>query len=123
MNEQGHVILYDALMALILIFIILICTIYVLNQDSDVIMDNNVNDKLDLLASTHIHGEKLLVLFSYDDSTAKQIVSEIFSNECYSLKDLTTNMSISSNSSKNYKSAVSSRKIVGGHEYELILFI
>jgi hypothetical protein len=121
MNNNGQFLLYDAFLAFILILLVLIAMLYVFNQEEDNFPNyTKASDTLDFLSSITVNDMNLLVALSNNNLEAKRIVEDTLNGENYLLKDLTENKTLSGNRSQS--DAICSRKIVDGHEYELLLY-
>ncbi len=124
MNNKGQFLLYDALLAFLIVFVVLTTVILVLNQQEDTAYESNIaSDKLSLLSSIRIHDTNLLIASTNNDSTARDIVCNILSDESFVLSDLTSDKVLINKKIGNYKNVVSYKKIVGGHEFELKIFL
>lgn len=120
MNENGQFLLYDALLSLLLIFIVIIAMFYVLNQEEDFMPNNNeVTDRLNILSSYSVNGKNILLKVEENDSISKKTVTDILSDKEYILDDLTTNQTILSNYSTNHKNRISAKKVIEEHEFRL----
>lgn len=124
MNSYGQFLLYDALLAFLILFIVLAGVVFVLGQEDDTSVDSNpALDRLNLLASIDIHDMDLLVACSDGDLTARDVVYDVLSGDYFVLRDLTLNKVLVTKKSGDYDDAFSARKLVGGHEYELTLYV
>jgi hypothetical protein len=91
------------------------------NQEEDNFPNyTKASDTLDFLSSITVNDMNLLVALSNNNLEAKRIVEDTLNGENYLLKDLTENKTLSGNRSQS--DAICSRKIVDGHEYELLLY-
>lgn len=133
MNEKGQFLLYDMILALIIIFIILVsCTYIIEGQNSVFESENNYknpNEMLNILDSTLYEDKSILYSLSEATDTNNSILknkslsvaSKIISSNGeyeYTLKDVTTQTTLLGNSTDK-KIIYSSRKIVNNHIYEL----
>ena len=124
MNSNGQFLLYDALLAFLILFVVLGCVVFVVGQEDDTSLDSNpALDRLALLSSVSLHDVNLLVACSNGDSTARDVVCDVLMEDSFVLKDLTLNRVLVNRSSGNHADAFSARKVVGGHEYELTLYV
>ncbi len=123
MNENGQLLLYDALISILIIFIVIISMFYVLNQEDEYSHNNNeAMDILNLLSSYSFNDKNILIKIEENDSTSKEIAEDILSNKNYVLYDLTINQTILTNHSGNYKNRISAKKVIGEHEFRLTLY-
>lgn len=133
MNEKGQFLLYDMILALIIIFIILVSCTYIIEGQNSVFEseDNykNPNEMLNILDSTLYEDKSILYSISEATDTNNSILknnslivaSKIISSNGgyeYTLKDVTTQTTLLGNSTDK-KIIYSSRKIVNNHIYEL----
>ena len=123
MNSGGQFLLYDAILAFLILFVVLLGVVFVLEGEDDSSMESNpALDRLLLLSSIDFHGENLLSALG-DDSAARDVVRDVLSGESFVLRDLTSGIVLVNGKSGGYVNAFSARKIVGGHEYELTLYV
>lgn len=123
MNSGGQFLLYDAILAFLILFVVLLGVVFVLEGEDDSSMESNpALDRLLLLSSIDFHGENLLSALG-DDSAARDVVRDVLSEESFVLRDLTSGNVLVNGKSEGYVNAFSARKIVGGHEYELTLYV
>ena len=123
MNSGGQFLLYDAILAFLILFVVLLGVVFVLEGEDDSSMESNpALDRLLLLSSIDFHGENLLSALG-DDSAARDVVRDVLSGESFVLRDLTSGNVLVNGKSEGYVNAFSARKIVGGHEYELTLYV
>lgn len=123
MNSSGQFLLYDAILAFLILFVVLLGVVFVLEGEDDSSMESNpALERLLLLSSIDFHGENLLSALG-DDSTARDVVRDVLSEESFVLRDLTSGNILLNEKSGGYVNAFSARKIVGGHEYELTLYV
>lgn len=124
MNSNGQFLLYDALLAFLILFIVLVGVAFVLNQEDDTSLDSNVAlDRLSLLSSISLHDMNLLLALSENDLAAYDVVCDVLSDDSFVLKDLTLNKVLVNKKRGDYVDAFCARKVVGGHEYELTLYV
>ena len=123
MNSGGQFLLYDAILAFLILFVVLLGVVFVLEGEDDSSVESNpALDRLLLLSSIDFHGENLLSALG-DDSAARDVVRDVLSEESFVLRDLTSGNVLVNGKSEGYVNAFSARKIVGGHEYELTLYV
>ena len=123
MNSGGQFLLYDAILAFLILFVVLLGVVFVLEGEDDSSMESNpALERLLLLSSIDFHGENLLSALG-DDSAARDVVRDVLSEESFVLRDLTSGNVLVNGKSGGYVNASSARKIVGGHEYELTLYV
>ena len=123
MNSGGQFLLYDAILAFLILFVVLLGVVFVLEGEDDSSVESNpALDRLLLLSSIDFHGENLLSALG-DDSAARDVVRDVLSGESFVLRDLTSGNVLVNGKSEGYVNAFSARKIVGGHEYELTLYV
>lgn len=123
MNENGQFLLYDALLSLILIFMVIIAMHYILNQEDEFIPDSNeALDRLNLLSSYSYNDENILLKLEENDSSSYEIVKEVLSDKDYILYDNTINKTVLSKYSNDYKNSVSAKKVIGEHEFILTFY-
>lgn len=123
MNEKGQFLLYDALLSLLLVFLVIIAMFYILNQEEDFQLDNNeVSDRLNLISSYSLNDKNVLLKIEENDSTSKEMVEEILSDKDYVLYDLTLNQTVLSKHSNNYNNSISAKKVIGEHEFRLTFY-
>ena len=80
MNENGQLLLYDALISILIIFIVIIAMFYVLNQEDEYSHNNNeAMDILNLLSSYSFNDKNILIKIEENDSTSKEIAEDILS--------------------------------------------
>lgn len=122
MENNGQFLLYDAILALIILFVFMAGILIVLSTTDNTMPDSNeALDKLTLLCEVQIHSDSLLTALRVDDDKARTIVLETLGDDSFTLKDLTEKrVLLEKNQGGTLKS--SARKIVGGHEFELILY-
>lgn len=133
MNEKGQFLLYDMILALIIIFIILVSCAYIMEGQYSVFEteDNykNPNEMLNILDSTLCGDKSILYALSEAEDTDNQVLKnkslsmalEILSSGDgyeYTLKDVTTQTILLGDASDK-KRVYTSRKIVNNHIYEL----
>lgn len=124
MNSNGQFLLYDALLAFLILFVVLACVVFVVGEEDDTSLDSNpALDRLALLASVRLHDMNLLVACSKGDSTACEFVCDVLMEDSFVLKDLTLNKILVNKRGGDYVDAFSARKVVEGHEYELTLYV
>ena len=122
MENNGQFLLYDALLTLVIVLIFLAGILMVLSTMDNTLEDSNeALDRLSLLAGMEIHSNNLLLELSWDDEEARALVLEVLSDDSFTLKDLTNNRLLLEKNPHGTRN-VSARKIVGGHEFELILY-
>lgn len=123
MNENGQFLLYDALLSLLLIFIVITAMFYILNQEDEHIPEHNeALTRLNLLSSYSYDGKNILLKIEENESYSKEIVEDILSDKDYILYDNTINQSILSKHSNAYSNCVSAKKVIGEHEFRLTLY-
>lgn len=123
MNENGQILLFDAIMALIILFIVLASIVYVTGQEDDYVSDyDSAQEALDLLASTRIGNESLLLALSDGDVTAKNVTRTVLSDYKYHLKDNTIGKTLAYEYADSYHRVISSVRVVDNHEYQLNLY-
>ncbi len=123
MNENGQILLFDAIMALIILFVVLAAIVYVTGQEDDYVSDyDSAQEALDLLASTRIGNESLLLALSDGDATAKNVTRTVLSDYRYHLKDNTIGKTLAYEYADSYHRVISSVRVVDNHEYQLYLY-
>ena len=123
MNENGQILLFDAIMALIILFIVWVAIVYVTGQEDDYVSDyDSAQEALDLLASTRIGNESLLQALSDGDLTAKNVTRKVLSEYNYCLEDKTTGETLVNQTADSYYRVISSVRVVDNHEYRLYLY-
>lgn len=122
MNNKGQLLLCDIILAIFIIFIIVICMTYIIEEEDTPKSYSEAQDTINLLASTRVHDTNLLEALSEDDDTAKEVALSILSEKKYTLKDLTLNKTLSQIKSSSYHDVSTARKIVGSKEYELSIY-
>lgn len=123
MNENGQILLFDAIMALIILFIVLAAIVYVTSQEDDYVSDyDSAQEALDLLASTRIGNESLLSALSDGDDTAQNVTRTVLSDYKYHLKDNTIGKTLAYEYADSYHRVISSVRVVDNHEYQLNLY-
>ena len=121
MNSNGQLLLYDALLAFLLIFVFLAAVIFVLGGMDDVFIDSNeALDDLELLSSVNVHGSDVLSALADGDVEAGRVVLDVLSGRSFVLRDVSSGRVLLEGGSGG-ATVVSARKIVGGREFELIL--
>ena len=74
MNSGGQFLLYDAILAFLILFVVLLGVVFVLEGEDDSSMESNpALERLLLLSSIDFHGENLLSALG-DDSAARDVV-------------------------------------------------
>ena len=122
MNSNGQLLLYDALLAFLLIFVFLAAVIFVIGGMDDVFIDSNeALDDLELLSSVNVHGSDVLSALAAGDVEAGRVVLDVLSGRSFVLRDVSSGRVLLEGGSGG-ATVVSARKIVGGREFELILF-
>lgn len=122
MNSNGQLLLYDALLAFLLIFVFLAAVIFVIGGMDDVFIDSNeALDDLELLSSVNVHGNDVLSALAAGDVEAGRVVLDVLSGRSFVLRDVSSGRVLLEGGSGG-ATVVSARKIVGGREFELILF-
>lgn len=122
MNSNGQLLLYDALLAFLLIFVFLAAVIFVIGGMDDVFIDSNeALDDLELLSSVNVHGSDVLSALADGDVEAGRVVLDVLSGRSFVLRDVSSGRVLLEGGSGG-ATVVSARKIVGGREFELILF-
>lgn len=122
MNSNGQLLLYDALLAFLLIFVFLAAVIFVIGGMDDVFIDSNeALDDLELLSSLNVHGSDVLSALADGDVEAGRVVLDVLSGRSFVLRDVSSGRVLLEGGSGG-ATVVSARKIVGGREFELILF-
>lgn len=123
MNENGQILLFDVIMALIILFIVLAAIVYVTSQEDDYVSDyDSAQEALDLLVSTKIGNESLLSALSDGDATAKNVTRTVLSDYKYYLKDNTIGETLVNETAGSYHRVISSVRVVDNHEYQLYLY-
>lgn len=136
MNEKGQFLLYDGVLAIIILFIIMIVCFNILEKESTVCeLDNTYKtpyEVLNLLDTMPYNDESILYsLTMIDDinteleSNLLNITEHIISDNTryeYILRDITTDKLLLK-TSDNKKIIYSGRKIVNGHVFELDFLI
>lgn len=123
MDENGQFLLYDALLSIILIFIVIMAMFYILNQEEDFMADNNeASDRLNLLSSYSLNGGNVLLKIEDNDTNSIELVENILSDKDYVLYDLTINRTVISKHSTDYKNSISAKKVIGEHEFRLTFY-
>ncbi len=123
MDSYGQFLLYDALLAFIILFIVLAGVVFVLEGEDDSSIESNpALDGLTLLSSISIHDTNLLLACSNDDLTARDVVCDVLEEDSFVLRDLTLNRVLVNKKSGDYAEVFSARKVVENHEYELTLY-
>ena len=132
MNNKGQFLLYDMLLAMIIILIVLVSTTYLL-ETTDIANSNTKDYKEPRYMLELLEDEGLLTKLStaLDKNDSRQInqtkekIENILSSGCkddYTLSDESTNKSIINNSSNSYKETYSRKKVVDKHEYILMIY-
>lgn len=122
MDSNGQFLLYDAVLAFFVLFVVLAAVIFVLESGDDVFLESNeALDELEFLSSINIHGQNLLLALAYGDADAGRLVRDVLSGRSFVLRDVTSGKVLAENVSVG-GTVVSARKIVGGQEFELVLF-
>jgi len=130
MNERGQLLSYDAILALIILFIIIIMTSYILEENVGISYDYNYEKPMNTLEILEETDENLLLTLSYslkENDTEKinrtlDKIKVILDAEClnYTFKENTHNQTLlASNNIENTKQVYSSRKIVDEFDFEL----
>ncbi len=130
MNEKGQLLSYDAILAVIILFSVIIMTSYVLEEKVDVSYDYNYEKPLNTLEILEEIDENLLLTLTYSlekNDTEKinktlEKIKPILETENleYKFKENNQNLTlIKSDNIDNTKQIYSSRKIVNGHTFEL----
>ena len=122
MNSNGQFLIYDALLALLILLVVCIGVMYVVNQDVFVGDVSVSDDLLSLLSGTDVYGKSLLLSLSEGDGESVGLASDILLGYNYSLNDLSLNKTLLENVSGGYHSCCSSKRVVKGHFYELIVY-
>lgn len=122
MNNHGQFLIYDALLALLILLIFCIGVVYVVNQDLVVGDVSSSDNLLDLLSGTDVYGKSLLLSLSDGDEGSVGLANDILMGYDFSLRDLTLNRTLLENVSGNYRTCISSKKVVNGHFYELRVY-
>ena len=132
MNNKGQFLLYDMLLAMIIILIVLVSTTYLL-ETTDIANSNTKDYKeprymLELL-EYEVLLTKLSTALDKNDSLeinqTKEKIEHILSSGCngdYTLSDESTNKIIINHSSNSYKEIYSRKKVVDKHEYILMIY-
>jgi len=130
MNERGQLLSYDAILALIILFIIIIMTSYILEENVGISYDYNYEKPMNTLEILEETDENLLLTLSYslkENDTEKinrtlDKIKVILDAERlnYTFKENTHNQTLlASNNIENTKQVYSSRKIVDEFDFEL----
>lgn len=124
MNEKGQLLLVDAILSIILLFIVIAAILYVVGDEEDTFNDYSIaQENINLLARMNVHGENLLLALSDGDSTANATAGQVLSPYSYTLKDLTLNKTVSQVYAEKYRDVFRARKVLENHEYELAIYI
>ena len=132
MNNKGQFLLYDMLLAMIIILIVLVSTTYLL-ETTDIANSNTKDYKEPRYMLELLEDEGLLTKLStaldkndsLEINQTKEKIEHILSSGCkddYALSDESTNKSIINHSSNNYKETYSRKKVVDKHEYILMIY-
>jgi len=127
MNNKGQFLLYDMLLAVIIILLVLVSTTYLLETNSIAKTDTNRHKDSRYLLNL-IEDEGLLTKLSLalDRNDSIQInktiekIDYILSSSCKgecALSDENTNQILINHAPKNYKDITSSKKHVNNHTY------
>ncbi len=134
MNEKGQLLSYDAILALVILFTVIVMTTYILEENVGTAYDYNYAKPMNTLEILEETDENLLLTLSYslkENNTEKinrtlDKIKVILDAEClnYTFKENNHNqILLSSNNIDNTKQAYSSRKIVNEYTFELEYFI
>lgn len=124
MNSYGQFLLYDALLAFLILLVVLVGMAFVLSTEDDALPDSNVAlDRLILLSSIDVHDTNLLLSLSANDSSARSVVCDVLAEDSFVIRDLTLNKTLINKKSGDYVDVFSARKVIGGHEYELMIYV
>lgn len=132
MNNNGQFLLYDMLLAFIIILILLVSTTYLVEtSDVEKIKSDDYQQPrylLDLLEDEGLLRELSSSSDRNDDIKSNDTIEKIdyiLSTSCrhdYALSDETINKTLINHSSSNYRNVYSSSKMVNKHEYNLKLY-
>lgn len=124
MNDCGQFLLYDALLACFFVLIVVLAMLFVVGQGVFVYSDVDVaGDSLDLLSGMSVHGVPLLSALSVSDESAVSAACDVLSGRSFVLRDLSLNRTLLYDLSGDFDNEFSSRRVVGGHVYELTVFV
>ena len=124
MNSNGQFLLFDALLAFLILFVVLAGVVFVLGQEDDTLPDSNAAlDRLSMLSSISLHDTNLLTALDNNDSAARDVVYDVMADDSFVIRDLTLDKVLVYKRSGGYVDVFSARKVVGGHEYELMLYV
>ena len=132
MNNKGQFLLYDMLLAMIIILIVLVSTTYLL-ETTDIANSNTKDYKEPRYMLELLEDEGLLTKLStaidkndsLEINQTKEKIEHILSSGCngdYTLSDESTNKIIINHSSNSYKEIYSRKKVVDKHEYILMIY-
>lgn len=132
MNNNGQLLLYDMLLAFMILLLVLISTTYLLEtNDYEKINTQDYMEARYLLELTE--DEKLLTKLSTaldknDGMQIEQTIEKIdhilsgSSKDNYTLCDESINKTLINHSPTNYKNVYSGKKLINNHEYSLKIY-
>lgn len=120
--ENNAQIVYDGIFALFILLIFLTGLFFIPFGDIYGDSDSNVAlERLELLSSLDF-GDTSILLALGNDSAAEDVVMDVLADESFVLRDLTLDRVLVERNSGGH-GAVTARKTVGGHEFELTVFV
>lgn len=121
MENKGQFLLYDALMATILILILVSCVLYMTQLAPEYTDYNSVTQTLETLSDTNYSNTNVLTAWSNNNNESISIIDSLMRMDNYRLKDLTTNKTLT-RKKDDKNNSISSQKIINEHVYELTYY-
>ena len=116
MNTKGQILLYDVLLAIILVLTVMIAITYILEDNTQTTISiekyENPQKMLNLVENRHYLTE-----ITQNQSQLEKIDQILGEN--YTLTDTTTNDVLIDKKPLKYKNIYSGHKLVNGHDFEL----
>lgn len=120
MNNKGQFLLYDALLALILVTILFSTIILITGYTPEYVDYTSTSQALNTLSDTNYSQENILKSWSNGNNETITTINQVLQDE-YQLKDLTNNKTLTKKKSNKNKT-ITSQKIIEGHKYELTYY-
>ena len=120
MNNKGQFLLYDALLALIIVTMLMTTIILITGYTPEYTDYKSTTQALNTLSATNYSQENILKSWSNGNNETINTINQVLQDE-YQLKDLSNNKTLTKKKS-NKNNSITSQKIIEGHKYELTYY-
>ena len=120
MNNQGQFLLYDALLALILVTIIASTIVLITGYTPEYTDYTSTSQALNTLSDINYSQQNILQAWTNGNNETITTINQVLRDE-YQLKDLTNNKTLKKKTTNKNKT-ITSQKIIEEHKYELTYY-